>query len=66
MKIRVKLKQYIRKWKYDNLYSEDIVYNQKSFGQQMFTGLECAYFNLPLSETLPLLKFCCFQEMNNF
>ena len=35
MKIRVKLKQYIRNWKYDDLYSEDIVYNQKSFGQKI-------------------------------
>ena len=29
MNIRVKSKQYIGKWKYDDLSGEDIVYNQK-------------------------------------
>ena len=48
MKIRVKSKQYIGKWKYDDLYSEDIVYNQKPFGKKMFTGLACAYLNFLL------------------
>ena len=51
MKIRVKSNQYIEKWKYDDLYSEDIIHNQKSFGKQNFTGLECAYRSF-------LLKHC--------
>ena len=51
MPIRVKSKQYIGKWKYDDLYHEDIVYNQKSYGKKRLAGLECAYLNF-------LLKLC--------
>ena len=48
MKIRVKSKQYIGKWKYDDLCREVIVYNQKPFSKKKFTGLECAYLNFLL------------------
>ena len=66
MKIRVKSKQYIGKWKYDDLYSEDNVYNQKAFDQKMFTGVECAYLNF-LLELCPSENIAnCFQEISNF